>query len=417
MMMNDSPNQSASPDAPRDRSVRVIVLGSTGSIGVNTLAVIEHLNALPDAPRRFEVVGLAAGSNVERLAEQARRFNVAHLALSEAGETAPDSPWSHTGPDAARRLVEEVECDLVVAAIVGAAGLPAVVEAVRRGRTIALANKETLVAAGEFIMPLARRHHAPMLPVDSEHSAIFQCLQSRTDHHEPASDAIDRIILTASGGPFRTWPAERIREATLQQALNHPTWDMGAKVTIDSASLSNKALEMIEAHHLFGFGNERIDVLVHPQSIVHGFVEFKDGSVLAQLGPPDMRTPIQYALTYPERPGGCNHRLNWSELSRLEFEPPDVERFPAINLARRVIDAGGSSGAIFNAANEEAVKAFMAGRIPFGSITAVAERVLETADVRPIESLEDAMSADLEAREQAGAVIRTVAAATAAARA
>lgn len=386
---------------------RVIVLGCTGSIGANTLHVIEHLNSI--RPGSLQIVGLAAGSNAAKLFEQAGRHNVQYLALAEQPESAdaPSGAELFTGPDAAQRLVECVEADIVVAAVVGSAGLSAVVSAIERGCDIALANKETLVAAGEIIMPLASAHGSHIFPVDSEHSAIFQCLQSRrVESHEGSAphasmnlDHIRRIVLTASGGPFRTWPRERIANATVEQALRHPTWKMGAKITIDSASMTNKALEIIEARWLFNLESERIDVIVHPQSIIHSFVEFDDGSVLAQLGAPDMRTPIQYALTWPARPEGCANRIDWTTLAQLDFEPPDEDRFPALRLARRVIETGGTSGAIFNAANEEAVAAFLDGRIAFGRISQLAADALDAIDAHAARSLDEVLAADRKARE------------------
>jgi len=384
------------------RPRRLIILGCTGSIGTSTIAVVEHLNTL--RPGSFEIVGLAAGANAAALFEQAQRHGVRHLALAHStGLAAPPRGTAiFTGPDAGRQLVESVQADVVVAAVVGSAGLSAVAAAIERGCDIALANKETLVAAGEIIMPLAARHDAHLLPVDSEHSAIFQCLQSRTSPENQRrldTSAVARIVLTASGGPFRTWPRERIASATVEEALSHPTWKMGPKITIDSASMTNKALEIIEAHWLFGLESSRIDVIVHPQSIIHSFVEFHDGSVLAQLGRPDMRTPIQYALTWPARPEGCAHRVDWTTLSRLDFEPPDEDRFPALRLARQVVESGGTSGAIFNAANEVAVAAFLDGRIPFGRISELAAEALDSIDVVPIRTLDDVHDADRRARE------------------
>ncbi len=388
------------------RTRRVIVLGCTGSIGRSTLHVIEHLNSIE--PGSLKIVGLASGSNVELMREQARRHGVRHLALAQPADGLQSDADSvlFTGEDAARRLVDEVECDIVVAAIVGSAGLSAVAAAIERGCDIALANKETLVAAGEIIMPLAARRGVNMLPVDSEHSAIFQCLQSRSGgagddapNRPMCLDHIRRIVLTASGGPFRTWPAERIAEATVEQALSHPTWKMGAKITIDSASMTNKALEVIEAKWLFGLDSRRIEVLVHPQSIIHSLVEFDDGSVLAQLGAPDMRTPIQYALTWPARPDGCANRIDWAELRRLDFEAPDEGRFPALRLARRVVETGGTSGAIFNAANEQAVAAFLEGRIAFGRISQLAEEALDAIEHGAAQSLDEVMDADRRARQ------------------
>lgn len=389
------------------RPRRIVVLGCTGSIGASTLQVIEHLNSIE--PGSFEIVGLATGSNATQMFDQAQRHGVRHLALAHqsATATAPSGATLFTGAEAARQLVESVDADIVVAAIVGSAGLSAVATAIERGWDIALANKETLVAAGEIIMPLAVKHGVHILPVDSEHSAIFQCLQSRRadsaarDGQPPSMnlDHIRRIVLTASGGPFRTWSHDRIAGATVEQALSHPTWKMGAKITIDSASMTNKALEIIEARWLFGLESDRIDVIVHPQSIIHSFVEFDDGSVLAQLGAPDMRTPIQYALTWPARPEGCAKRVDWTTLSQLDFEPPDEQRFPALRLARHVVETGGTSGAIFNAANEEAVAAFLNGRITFGRISELAAEALESIASMAASTLDEVMDADRQARE------------------
>jgi 1-deoxy-D-xylulose-5-phosphate reductoisomerase len=400
-----------------------VVLGSTGSIGVNTLAVVEHLTRSGQRP--LDVVGLAAGGNARLLEQQADRFDCSAVALAD-----PPAGWQANqtnrdtlvGEDAAERLIQQTEPDLVVAAIVGIAGLPATVAAIRRGCTVALANKETLVAAGSLVMPLARRCGATLLPVDSEHSAIFQCLagQSPCEHAESSSPRnaatepgselrvaaaghrVRRIVLTASGGPFRTAPLDVMRDATPDQALNHPTWDMGPKISIDSATMMNKALEIIEAHHLFGLPAEKIDVLIHPQSVVHGMVEFADHSVLAQLGPPDMRTPIQVALTGPTRTAGCSDRLDWTRLSQLDFAPPDGDRFPAVGLAYDVIRSGGdgsAGGAIFNAANEAAVAAFLERRIRFGRIVELVAEALDRVQPPPVSDLTDIYAADAEARQ------------------
>jgi 1-deoxy-D-xylulose-5-phosphate reductoisomerase len=299
------------------------------------------------------------------------------------------------GPEAAEAMVRDVARpgDLVVAAIVGAAGLPATLAAIEAGCDVALANKETLVAAGPMVMPRVRSRAVRLLPIDSEHSAIFQCLLAGRGRRE-----IARLVLTASGGPFRTWSAARMAEATVDEALAHPTWQMGPKVTIDSATMMNKALELIEAHWLFELPANALEAIIHPQSIVHGFVEYVDGSVLAQLGPPDMRTPIQYALTWPERVAGCGRRLEWDELRRLDFEPVDGERFPAPGLARRVIETGGTAGAIFNGANEAAVAAYLAGRIALGRIVELVADALASLAPGPADSLEAILAADGAAR-------------------
>ncbi|GAB4386021.1 MAG: 1-deoxy-D-xylulose-5-phosphate reductoisomerase [Phycisphaerales bacterium] len=385
----------SSPDAA---PLRVIVLGSTGSIGTQTLEVIAHLRQIPGA-RPMRIVGLAAGSNEALLREQADRFGVERVAIAQTPET---SGWaSFTGPEAAELLVRSVECDLVVASMVGAAGLPATLAAVEAGRDIALANKETLVAAGSIIAPLARRTGSRLLPVDSEHAAMWLCLQGLDPACCPpmlSPATVRRAILTASGGPFRTWTSEQMDRATPEDALAHPTWSMGPKITIDSATLMNKALEVVEAHWLFGLPSEKLDVLIHPQSIVHALVELTDGSMIAQLGTPDMRTPIQQALTHPARHPGSAPRLGLETLARLTFDPPDPARFPALTLAHRVIELGGTAGAVVNAANEAAVRAFFERRIGFAHIAQLASAALDTIGVSPVRSLDDVYAADAEAR-------------------
>ncbi|MCE2966441.1 MAG: 1-deoxy-D-xylulose-5-phosphate reductoisomerase [Phycisphaerales bacterium] len=398
---------------------RVIILGSTGSIGTQTLEVLEHLNALHAQgkyPHRYQVVGLAARKNAGMLMQQAERWQVKDLALAESGTDASSPPGTwiglsrvslRTGPSAAETLVREVHSDIVVSSMVGASGLPATLAAVQLGRDIALANKESLVAAGALVIPAARASGSRLLPVDSEHAAIWQCLQGLTS---PASAAnplcppcrvdsqVRRVILTASGGPFRTWNLQQAYDATPEQALKHPTWSMGAKVTIDSANLTNKAFEVLEAHWLFGLEPDRIGVLIHPQSIVHSLVEYADGSLIAQLGPPDMRSPIQYAFTFPARPEGCSRRLDLMSMSKLEFETPSHERFPALAHAQRVMTHGGTAGSTFNAASEAAVEAFLQRQIPFGRITELAGEALDAHPARDVLSLDDVLHADAEAR-------------------
>jgi 1-deoxy-D-xylulose-5-phosphate reductoisomerase len=388
---------------PRDRR-RVIILGSTGSIGTQTLVVIDHLNALHargEWRTRYEVVGLAARRGTDQLAQQSARFNGSRAAV---------------GAEDSERLVREVECDLVVAAMSGSAGLAATFRAVDLGRHVALANKETLVAAGELVVAAAERTGARLLPIDSEHSGLWQLL-STSDIRHPTSDierpapplavgpSVFRVILTASGGPFRTWPAQQTYDASPEQALNHPTWSMGPKVTVDSASLMNKALEIIEARWLFGLAADRIRVLIHPQSIIHAIVEFADGSSLAQLGAPDMRTPIQFALTFPDRAAAPGRRLSWDELRALEFETPDDSRFPALALAYRALGEGGTAGAILNAANEAAVEAFLAGTIPFGRITELVRSAMDAIAPAPLRTLTDATGAASRSREHVRAAI------------
>lgn len=394
---------------------RVILLGSTGSIGTQTLDAIAHLNALHDQdpatqPDHFEVVGLVAGNNRDLLAAQAARFGVRRAVAGRLGGAGGASgEMAAVGiaareVDHAERMVREVDCDLVVSAMVGVAGLPATLAAAELGRDIALANKEALVAAGSLIVPAARASGARLLPVDSEHSAVWQCMLALG---EPplvppfvAPPSIAKVILTASGGALRSLSKEHAYRATPAQALAHPTWSMGAKVTLDSASLTNKAFEVIEAHWLFGLESSRIGVLIHPQSIVHSLVEFADGNVLAQLGSPDMRGPIQFALTAPRRPAGCSRKLDLTSMSRLDFDTPSHERFPALALAYRVIDEGGSSGAVFNAASEEATLAFLAGsdRLPFGRIPELAESTMNRLGVSPVRDLADVLEADTAAR-------------------
>jgi 1-deoxy-D-xylulose-5-phosphate reductoisomerase len=381
----------------------LVVLGSTGSIGKSTLDVVRNLG-----PERVRVVGLAAGTKWELLAEQARALRPRFVSA------APGEPYRRLkdalggscqvleGETGQREMVASSDCTAVLAAVTGAAGLPAVVEAARGGKRLCLSNKESLVVAGPIVRRLARENGAPLLPVDSEHSAIFQCLRSGSGERE-----VKRIILTASGGPFRTWSRERISSCTVEEALAHPTWKMGPNITIDSATLMNKALEVIEAHWLFDLPAERIETICHPQSIVHSLVEFVDGSVIAQMGVPDMRVPIQYALTFPERHPLPVAAFDLARIGKLDFEPVDHERFPAIQLAYRVLRKGGAGGAVLNAANEVSRAAFLDRAISFGEITRTNARVLDlyydgcgpTVDPEP--SLERVLEADRWAREEA----------------
>ena len=374
---------------------RLIVLGSTGSIGVHTLDVIEHLD--PQG-RAMRIVGLAARRRGDLLIDQGRRHPAAALAIADQTQShhlrqALPCAAVIAGPDAAHKLVEQTDATDLVVAVVGSAALPATLAAIRKGMDIALANKETLVAAGELVTALVRKHGTRLIPVDSEHSAIFQCLDGQ------APGAVKRIVLTASGGPFRLADLRSIDNATVEQAMAHPTWRMGPKITIDSATMMNKALEIIEAHWLFDLPGTKIDVMIHPQSVVHSFVEFQDHGVLAQLGSPDMRTPIQYALTYPHRVPGCSDALDWTTLGKLAFEVPDYRRFPALKLAYDVIQAGGTAGAVLNGANEAAVQAFLARRIRFGRIVAIVADALNAVAPKPVKSLADVMDADQKARE------------------
>lgn len=373
---------------------RIIILGSTGSIGQNTLDVIA---ALED---ECAVVGLAAGSRSPQLAEQANRFRPEAIALADSSsatdlEAALDySPNILCNDDALERLVDTVSCDCVVAAVVGMAGVAATLRAARLGRRIALANKEALVMAGALLVPLAKRHGATIIPVDSEHSAIFQAMQAG----DPTE--VRKVYLTASGGPFRTWSEEAMEEVTVADALRHPTWTMGPKITIDCATMMNKAFEIIEAKWLFGLRDKQIEVLIHPESIVHSMVEFCDGSVMAQLGAPDMRTPIQYALTYPHRRPGPSTSLDVSVLRQLTFHAPDPARFPALDLGYEVARIDGTAGAVLNAANEVAVQLFRDGAIPYRDIARFVQRALAQHAFKSSPTWEDLLKADRWARQE-----------------
>ncbi len=396
---------------------RLIILGSTGSIGTQALDVVTHLNTLHarnQFPHHVEVVGLAAGANAELLRQHASQHPKAVTALA-AG--APG--FTYTGADAAEQLVRNVEADIVLASMVGSAGLPATLAAIALGRDVALANKETLVAAGELVVREAMRSGSRLLPVDSEHAGLWHCLQSVDASLVPPVQHVPRVrrvVLTASGGPFRSWSLEKIRVATPRQALNHPTWSMGPKVTIDSASLMNKALEIIEAHWLFGLAPDAIEAIIHPQSTVHALAEMEDGAVIAQLSATDMRHPIQQALAWPERVAPCSPRLDLHTLRSLEFLAPDLERFPSLGFAYRVMRAGGTAGAILNAANEVVVQRFLASAdstqpMPFGLIPRVVGEVLDAIAPTPITSLADVARAESQARALAAERLRDLQAA------
>lgn len=380
---------------------RVIILGSTGSIGRSGLEVARALGG------EIEIVGLAARRDWHRLAEQAAAFHVPAVAIAEEvhfdnlRKACPPGTHVVAGAEGLIELVTTLDADFVLAAIVGVAGLPATLAAVERGLDVGLANKESLVVAGALLMSLTAERGSTLIPVDSEHSAIFQAL------HAGHRDDVRRIHLTASGGPFREWPPERIAAAGLEDALRHPTWSMGPKITIDSATMMNKALEIIEARWLFGLPAERIDVLIHPESIVHSMVEYRDGAIIAQLGQPDMKTPIQYALTYPRRVTGIAEPLDWSQARCLHFEPPDYERFPALRLGYEAARQGGSSGAVLNAANEAAVEHCRGGRIPFGRIVALTEQVCQRHRVLPRAKLEELLECDTWARHEMEGLIRS----------
>lgn len=375
---------------------RVAVLGSTGSIGTSTLDVVGHL------PDRLTLAGAAAHSKWEHLAEQCRAFKPRFAVLTDpaAFRAADRSAFPREtellgGRDGVVRLVTDPAVDVVVSAVVGAAGLHGTWAALDAGKSVALANKETLVVAGPLVTDLAARRGAKLLPVDSEHSAIFQALAGCPERE------VARVVLTASGGPFRGKTARELEHVTPEQALRHPTWTMGPKITVDSATLMNKALEVIEARWLFGLGSDRIDVIIHPESVVHSFVEFVDGSVLAQLSPPDMRLPIQYALTYPERVAGPAKRLDWRGLSGLTFEQPDRDTFGALELGFEVARRGGTCGAVLNAANEAAVERFLAGGLGFLDVARCCRAVLDSHDYDPAPSVERLLALDRWARQEA----------------
>ncbi len=370
------------------------VLGSTGSIGTQVVEVVEWLG------EGFAIAGLAAGSNIDLLEKQVRRHRPRIVAI--ASEDAARSFRERvrdleveivSGEAAAAEVAAFPGVDLVVSALVGIAGLVPTLAAVRAGRAVALANKETLVAAGGIVIREARRRNAPILPVDSEHSAIFQCLEGRD------ISSVARLILTASGGPFRALSRDELCRVRPEEALRHPTWSMGAKVTVDSATLMNKALEVVEARWLFGMEPDRIDVVVHPQSIVHSMVEFIDGSILAQLGTPDMRLPIQYALTYPSRVNGRVPRLDPGRMGQLAFEAPDEDRFPAVRLGHEALRMGGTMPCVLSAANEEAVRLFLAGRIGFCDIAAAVQDAMASHEPVEAQEPEEILAVDRQARD------------------
>lgn len=374
----------------------IVILGSTGSIGTQVLDIVARL------PEKFRVVGLAANNNVEQIVRQANQFGVSNVCIGVAAGRTQEiaarlnarNPGVFQGVEGMCALATLPEADLVVVAVAGAIGIKPTHAAIAEGKTIALASKEVLVAAGEPTMRLARQKGVAILPIDSEHSALFQCLQGAPDN------SIEKLFLTASGGPFRATPREQLETVTPEQALKHPTWNMGGLVTINSATLMNKGLEIIEAHWLFDVPVEEVEVVVHPQSIVHSLVRFRDGSVLAQLGLPDMRLPIQYALVYPERLNTDLPRLDLTACGALTFESPDPQKFPALGLARRAAEIGGTMPAVMNAANETAVSLFLQGKIPFLGIMKTVEYVMERHE--PVEpAYQNVLEADAWARETA----------------
>ena len=373
----------------------IAILGSTGSIGKNALKVIAALG------EEYRVTAISAHSSTDLLAQQALDYQPAYISITDdANYTSLKEKLGDysgkilSGPQSLIDIATLDEIDIVITAVVGAAGLPAVLEAAKKGKTLAIANKEPLVIAGEMLTRIARENDAAILPVDSEHSAIFQCLQAGK------TSEVNNIILTASGGPFREFSPDQLEDVTLAQALDHPTWDMGPKITIDSATMMNKSLEIIEAVWLFDTPVEKINVLVHPESIVHSMVEFNDGSVIAQMGTPDMTLPIQYALTYPKRLRGITNRLKLDELGTLNFQKPNLETFRSLKLGFEVAKKGGSLPVVFNAANEQAVEEFLAGKIKFAMITRIIEHCLEKHATVRCETLDELFEVDVWARRQ-----------------
>ena len=377
---------------------QIAILGSTGSIGTQALKVIE------EHPDLYEAYALTANNQVELLAEQARKFMPAAVVIANEAkylqlkEMLADLPIQvYAGADALCEIVEAKPIDVVLASMVGYAGLRPTMNAIRAGKAIALANKETLVVAGELINALAQQYKTPILPVDSEHSAIFQCL-------EP-NNALEKVILTASGGPFRKFTMEQLQHVTKEQALKHPNWEMGAKITIDSATMMNKGFEVIEAKWLFGVRPDQIEVVVHPQSIIHSMVQYEDGAVKAQLGMPDMRLPIQYAFSYPQRIKASFDRLDFSKMSELTFEQPDTNRFRCLALAYEALNQGGNMACIVNAANEVVVSAFLKDRIPFLRMSEVIEQTMAKVPFIQTPTYEDYVATDAEARRIAESLI------------
>lgn len=390
----------------------IIILGSTGSIGTNTLDIVQRF------PSEFRVAGLTAGNNIDKLEEQIRAFAPRVVAVSQEAAAATlrqrcaGLPVEILSGEAGIAQVASLpEAELVISAIVGAAGLVPTLTAIRSGKHIALANKEPMVMAGKLMQDEAHKHNVRIFPVDSEHSAIFQALQCNApsdlsgDSTIPQNvtskqSQIEKIILTASGGPLRDWPLEELEKATIEDALAHPTWSMGRKITVDSATMMNKALEVIEAHWLFGLPAEQIQVVIHPQSMIHSMVEYRDGSVIAQLSPPDMKLPIQYALTYPHRTSATAKRMDWSQSQSLSWYPVDPARYPALELGFEVARRGGTCGAVLNAANEAAVELFLQSKVRLTDIAKVCRSVLQHHDFATNPSLAELLRQDRWARDE-----------------
>ncbi|GJQ57354.1 MAG: 1-deoxy-D-xylulose-5-phosphate reductoisomerase [Candidatus Scalindua sp. AMX11] len=373
----------------------VIILGSTGSVGTSALEVVRNLR------HQYKVVGLSANSRWDLLAEQINEFEPKSVSLVEGKwlddlqKKVPEkSVRIRTGKESVCELIAQEDADIVISAIVGAAGLPAAIEVIKTGKTLALANKEALVMAGNIIMPMAKERGAQILPVDSEHSAIFQAMMAGNRNE------VKRVVITASGGPFCNHPKEKLSQVTLEEALKHPTWQMGQKITIDSATLMNKALEIIEAKWLFNLDTTQIDVIIHPESIIHSLVEFCDGSVIAQMGLPSMKVPIQFALTYPHRENGNVQNLDLAKLANLTFLQPDMDKFPALKLGYEAAKEGGTNGVTLNAANEVAVQAFLERKIKFTDIAKLVDKVIQKHNFVQDPDMKDIMLADDYARKE-----------------
>ena len=380
---------------------RIAILGSTGSIGLNTLSIIDHF------PDQFEVAGLTAGNNIELLSQQVKKYSPRKIAVFNSAKAKKiksliDSSGTKVldGLNGLNEIAASPDIDLVVAGMAGGGGLIPILEAVKKGKVVALANKEPMVMAGDLVMNEARRAHAKIIPIDSEHNAIFQCLEGKK------KEEIGSVVLTCSGGPFYSWPKKKLSTVTVSQALQHPRWKMGKKVTIDSATLMNKGLEIIEATYLFGVSLSQVKVVVHPEAIVHGMVEFIDGIFLALLGQPDMRLPIQHALYYPERKNNTLPRLDLGNVSKLHFFTPDEKKFPCLALAKEAREAGGTMTTVLNGANEIAVEAFLKEDIRFLEIPSVIEKVMQRHKVIPGPSLQEILAEDKWAKQQAQKIIK-----------